>query len=104
MTLSLKKGVRINGLKPEMGLGVQIVASVFAGQGKQAVITCGIDGKHSRGSKHYSGDATDWRTRHLTTSEKDRIALECKDCLGDDFDVVLESTHLHVEYHPKDPY
>lgn len=104
LSLSLKKGVRINGLTPEMGMGVQIIASIFAAHNKNAVITSVADGKHSRGSKHYSGNAVDWRTRHLLTSERDKITLDCKASLGDDFDVVLESDHLHVEYDPKDPY
>lgn len=104
MNMSLKKGVRINGLTPEMALGCQIVASVYASYGMNCVITSVSDGKHSRASKHYSGNAVDWRTNFLETSEKDKIAIDCKVSLGDDFDVVLESDHLHVEYDPKEPY
>lgn len=102
--MQLKKGVRIIGLTPQMAMGNQIVASIFAAHGKNCVITSGADGKHSRASKHYSGNALDYRTRHLLASERDKIAIDCKASLGDDFDVVLESNHLHVEYDPKDPY
>lgn len=65
------------------------------------VITSWMDGKHINGSKHFSGLALDFRTRILTESEKHRFTQALRDELGRDFDVVLESDHLHVEYDPK---
>lgn len=102
--MDIKPGVRINGIKPEMLLGVIVANSIFEKHGKEFTLTSVVDSKHSRGSKHYSGNAIDARTRHLSTVEADRLTIAINTALGADFDVVLESTHLHLEYHPKDPY
>ncbi len=99
--LHLKDGVRLHGLRPEMLVGLQVVHSIFDKHGKTCVVTSANDSAHSRGSLHYQGWALDFRTRHLSDqSEKDRLAASVKKALGGDFDVVLESTHLHVEWDP----
>ncbi len=57
--------------------------------------------KHSRASLHYVGNAFDLRTRHLG---KDQIRLwirDIKGVLGENFDVVFEGDHIHVEFQPK---
>ena len=87
-----------------MALACTIIDSVFDRHGKEFTITSAIDGKHSRASKHYSGAAIDARTRHLLTSEADKITIDIKASLGADFDVVLETDHLHIEYDPKTSY
>ncbi len=102
--MQLKPGVRLNGIKPEMVMACMIINSVFESRNKNFVITSCTDGKHSIGSKHYSGYAIDCRTRHLLTSEADHITIDIKKALGDDFDVVLESNHIHIEFHPKEAY
>lgn len=66
-----------------------------------AEITGGLEGNHGRGSKHFSDDAIDFRTRHVPTNQRKRIASQIRRRLGGLFDVVLHTTHLHVEYHPK---
>ena len=92
----------MRGICPEMVFGHTIVSSVFTAHGLDVVVTSGTDGVHGRVSRHYSGAALDYRTRHITASGlKQRIAGEAKAALGQDFDVVLESDHLHVEYDPK---
>lgn len=101
--LSLKPGVRINGLKPEILLAIQIVHSVFVANKKNCVITSCVEGQHSRGSKHYSGNAIDVRTRHLLPTEREAIEADCRESLGAEYDVVFETTHLHIEYDPKTP-
>lgn len=99
--LILKKGVDLTGLKPEMLVGLQVVASVFAEIGADCVVTSALDGKHSRASLHYAGQALDFRTRHLGPNVAKGVAQGCKKALGDQFDVVLEKTHIHVEFQPK---
>ena len=73
---------------------------IFAGYGAEAVITSGVDGKHSRGSIHYSGGAVDLRSRDMTVSEQLAAVKELKERLGPDFDVILEGNHIHLEYQP----
>lgn len=101
--IRLKKGVRINGLKPELLLGIMIVKSVFDKYGFDCVLTSVVDGKHSRGSFHYSGNGADFRTRHLSLDEQADIHTECVKALGADFDFIRETNHFHLESQPKDP-
>lgn len=100
----IKEGVKILGLKPEALLGLVICFLHFARLGKTTYITEISGGKHHRGSLHYSGNAFDLRTRHLTDDEKEEITRILKQALGENFDVVLETKppHLHVEYQPKE--
>ena len=65
------------------------------------LVTSGNDKVHARGSKHYTDEALDFRTKHLTPADQQRLRTEVKRRLGRDFDVVLESDHLHVEHDPK---
>jgi hypothetical protein len=68
--------------------------------GRDAVITSGREGKHSEGSLHYRGCAVDLRTWGMTPSVQREYVEVLSEVLGDDFDVVLELTHVHVEYDP----
>lgn len=62
-------------------------------------ITSGVDGNHKIGSKHYSGDALDWRTFDYPGSVPVWVK-RIQQKLGGDFDVVIESDHIHIEYDP----
>lgn len=71
-----------------------------------ATITSGTDGKHKTGSKHYSAEALDVRTKDMKPAMKHLFAQALKDRLGVNYDVILESLgkageHLHVEHDPK---
>lgn len=66
----------------------------------ELVVTSLCDGYHSRRSKHYKGNAMDIRTRDLFELDKDKFRQKIQNALSDDYDVVLESTHLHIEYDP----
>lgn len=69
----------------------------------EVTITSATDGQHMLTSLHYSGSAIDFRTRDLGLSREGLgdLAGELSSALGPDFDVVLEDTHLHVEWQPK---
>jgi len=67
---------------------------------KEIVITAIFDGTHMSGSKHYTGNAFDMRRNHYTPKELDTLLENLRGSLLD-FDVVLEATHIHVEYDPK---
>ena len=102
--LKIKPGVRILGLRPELLLGVMIVSSTMQKYGVDCVITSIMDGKHSRGSFHYSGAACDFRTRNVPAHMLQIIFKKLKENLGKDFDFILERDHFHLEYQPKLPY
>jgi hypothetical protein len=79
-----------------------IVADVYEEYGHDTILTSGREGVHMPGSKHYSGNAGDYRIRHLEDSSMAAaIVEELRGCFTDDYDVVLEETHIHVEYDPK---
>jgi hypothetical protein len=99
----LSSAVRVHGLKPELLLALTIADGVYQRQGVELEITSIVDGKHSRGSLHYVGMAADLRTRTLPAGTAPLVARQLRAALGDDYDVVLEDTHLHVEFQPKDP-
>lgn len=99
--IRLKAGVSIAALRPQMLVVLQVADAVYAKHGVDCVVTSGDEGTHSRGSRHYSGDAVDLRTRTLGAGDRSQVRFELAEALGDAFDVVLEGTHIHVEYQPK---
>jgi len=102
MSLAIKPGVSIQGLRPEMVLALVVCAGVYAERGRVCTLTSGLEGAHSRASLHYTGSAVDLRTRDLTPTDVGEVAGELADRLGIDFDVVVERTHIHVEFQPKE--
>lgn len=67
------------------------------------LITSGRDGTHKEGSLHYRDRALDFRTKHLTLTQKHALAETVQQRLGPDYDVILEAVgkpneHLHVEH------
>jgi hypothetical protein len=99
--MRFKKGVKINGAKPEIVLCIMVCDSVYKKYGKELVITSVTDGKHSSGSLHYPGFAIDTRTRVFTKEELPLVKKDLQDALTDEFDVVLEKDHFHIEFQPK---
>jgi hypothetical protein len=98
----LKPGVRVYGIRPEMVLALVAADRVWQRHGSELVVTSAMDGTHSRGSLHYAGCAADLRTWHLDDIEA--AAQELREALGEDFDVVVEASHVHLEFQPKAAY
>ena len=78
-------------------------AANVLGLGVDMVVTSGNDRVHERGSKHYTDEALDFRTKHLGVPDKHRLRAAVKQRLGRNYDVLLEdlggpNEHLHVEY------
>ena len=99
--MKIKDGVNIAGLKSEMILGCVIINDYLNKMPVEFVITSGTDGKHGIGSLHYVGLAVDVRIRDLRPDILQGVVTDLKNRLGVQFDVVLEQTHIHVEYQPK---
>lgn len=96
--LKFKDGVPLEGLQPDMLYCLDICNDVFKAHGFDCVVTSTTDGKHMIGSFHYIGYAVDLRTRHLDEHIVDEITGRLMAVLGDTFDVVLESDHIHIEF------
>lgn len=69
--------------------------------GKNLVVTSTNDGKHMKNSFHYKDLAFDMRIWYLSASERKEIIAKARKKLGKDYDIVLEKTHIHVEYDKK---
>jgi hypothetical protein len=101
MALSLKEGVSLVGINPALVIGAIVVADVYAELDADCVITSAVDGQHSETSLHYAGQAFDFRTRTLTPEQQQDLIVVLKERLTQDFDVVLESDHIHLELQPR---
>lgn len=109
--MTLKQGVKIEGIKPECIVGLMIVDRYFAEHKVDFVVTSVKDGKHGENSLHYGGYAFDVRLRHFdgvvgSISTEDKLlamaySKDLRERLGGLFDVVVESDHIHIEYDPK---
>ncbi len=99
--LALKPGVDFSNLQPQMGLAAQVVTTVYDQLGYECTITSARDGKHGRRSLHYTGFAVDFRIRHIPKRERPALVWDLRRALGDQFDVVLFSDHVHVEFDPR---
>jgi hypothetical protein len=100
--IKLKKGVDLHILSPQAVLGMSIVDGVYGEfLEKECWITSVADGKHSRKSLHRLGMAFDVRLPSGVVSMYKTVVSAAKEALGEDFDVVLEEDHIHVEWDPK---
>ena len=100
----LKPGVRIQGVRPEVAFVMPHIYAVATKWLGGCTVTSCVEGKHSRGSLHYAGCAIDLRTRDAKPEWIDNALIALKGGLGDDFDVVREPDHIHIEYQPKEPH
>ena len=101
--LLLKPGVRVAGLRSEILLAVVAAERVCAEMGVDCVVTACVDGVHKAGSLHYCGLAVDLRSRDFRPGDLDKAIARIRQCLGADYDVVLENDHVHVEFDQKQP-
>lgn len=98
-TVRFKGGVNTFGLHPRVRSVIVLTADIIhQTAGKECVVTSLCDGVHASDSFHYLLGAADFRTRHLTEGEQEGITERLSLKLGDQWDVVLESDHLHVEW------
>jgi len=99
--IEVKESADLSMIDPRMWVRIGDIHAVFARHGRACIITSGRDGRHGPHSHHYRGRALDFRTRHLSEAEKLKISSEIRARLEPEFDVVLEKTHLHVEFDPQ---
>jgi hypothetical protein len=67
-------------------------------------ITSANDSEHMEGSLHYDNRAFDIRIRNIIGHVKNEARLWAERMqveLGDGYDVLLESDHIHIEYDPE---
>jgi len=102
VSVEYKPGVKITGMQVETLAAIVTADGVYSRMGvPKLVVTSVTDGSHGPHSRHRVGLAADLRTFNIDESISHRdVVRELKSALGDDFDVVLESDHIHIEFDP----
>ena len=102
--LAIKPGVDVSGITTEIVLGLLVLSDVMWKHGIPTIITSCREGKHSVGSLHYVGKGVDVRlpSRFSTIPTIDlTLMMEARESLGNDYDLLLEPDHYHLEFDPK---
>ena len=108
----LKNGTKFSDLDSAIMFAAIVADGVWRefGVDTGVTLTSGTDGQHSPASLHYAvnspsgqGRAIDIRIWNLPSHEAQapEAARLLRERLTEDYDVVVESTHLHVEFDPK---
>jgi hypothetical protein len=103
----LKDGVHVNGqhFDSVMVRIIDVARETAPMMEKGTVwVTSANDSEHGEGSLHFQNRAFDIRIKNIISgphaargwAERMQVAL------GDDYDVLLEKDHIHVEYDPKE--
>lgn len=96
--MKLKEGVSLQNAKLEIRPILIYAETLWKKYGEELVITSYMDGVHSAGSLHYYGYAVDLRSRYFDTKTITNIKTALSKALGQDYRVIIEPTHIHVEY------
>ncbi len=102
----VKTGVVFNRLLPEIYNLFPIIEEVWNHFNQVPVITSANDGKHMQGSRHYTDQAIDLRSKTLDPEQKQHALSELRRRAGRDYDILLEcegteNEHLHLEWDRK---
>lgn len=99
--MKTKAGVKVHGLQLVMRNALMVASEVYSNYNQELVITSTTDGVHSPGSLHPYGYAFDARTRFFAMEDRPEVANSIRKKLAGIskyYDVVLESTHIHIEF------
>jgi len=94
----IKAGVDISRLKGPARRALQIVNDELERRDFELVITSTFEGNHKARSLHYAHLAFDFRP---PKGEHGGLLSALVGALSDDFDVIPERDHIHIEYDPK---
>ena len=98
----IKAGVSICKLKRPIRRALNTIARVYDSFGEELVITSTFEGNHSPSSLHYAHLAIDCRLLKFNQGQNKSLVRKLKKELGKDYDIILEGTHIHIEYDPKE--
>lgn len=88
----------------DIGLLIAILTAydVYRNYDIDFIITSLNDSTHSQKSLHYADRAVDIRTKNIPESiGAYTIVKEIQDRLNKHYDVILENTHIHIEFQPQ---
>ena len=94
----LKLGVDISRLRPAIRKRLGLIEHIhFTCFDSEMVVTSSFEGSHMSSSLHYANLAIDVRLPGAPEDFIQKLRAE----LGRNYDIVLESDHIHIEYDPK---
>jgi hypothetical protein len=104
--LTTKATVRFRVITPALLYMLDVIEKLsrefFGLPAEGLVITSGSDGTHMEGSKHYTGEAIDLRTKTLNPTLRSSLIATLRAQLGTQFTVLLEHAgepleHVHIQ-------
>lgn len=98
--------VNIWGLQVEMQPVLKWAEQIWKDHGYDLVVTSARDSIHSAGSLHYYGYAVDVRASvdwGYDAFEIQTMANALRGALGEGYQVVIHSSHIHIEYDKAKP-
>ena len=100
--MNIKQGVKLTGVRAEIVMALMIAQETARtyNQHYRITVTRVTDGTHSNGSLNYVGQAADIRVSDMPF-EVLKYVDSLKLALKENYDVVFEKTHIHIEYQPK---
>ena len=98
--ITLKGSVR-----PPSFVILSAAANTASEMGISLYVTSGNDSRHMKGSRHYTNEAIDFRSKTMTKAQKGEFIALMQKRLGKSYQVFLESEgagneHIHAEYDP----
>ena len=96
--MKTKMGVKLEGLNIKMRPVLMAADKIYKQFGQELVITCTTGFIHSAGSLHYYGYAIDLRSRYFDDFTLKQVVANLQNQLGQSYNVIAESDHIHVEY------
>ncbi len=97
----VKLGVSVARMARPIRRSLNIIDAVFREFHQEPVLTSTTEGTHSPSSLHYDEIETGAVDIRRPRKYLNEIVARLREELGDDFDIVVEATHIHVEYDPK---
>ena len=96
--MNKKHHVVMDGLKMPMKKVWDIYSKLYTLAGGVPTITDAVADRKNQFSLHPHGYALDLRIRHIDIGKALLLRELLKEFLGGDYDVIMYSTHIHVEY------
>jgi len=95
---------KVKGMQPEILLAIIIANELLNKMFKTDLTLTSVTDSHKDklSSLHNVGMAFDMRTWGMSGAEKATFSRELRNLLGEEYDVVEEGSHIHVEFDPKD--
>jgi hypothetical protein len=101
--MELKLGILIQGVTPELLLGLMVADSCYREMGYEMTVTEIMPtpgSNHKRHSDHNSGNGADLRTKNVPSYKWSDLTARIQKALNGQYFVALEEDHIHVSYRP----